>query len=84
MTENEYNKNAVETQGDESAQNQGTPGWQIGLGVLAGIAFWGLFIYAVWAKDMELVKVYSYIIAVGAGIFGTIHFVSKFVQHISK
>jgi hypothetical protein len=59
-------------------------GFFVALTILAMLAFWGGFAYAVWARDMGLVMVFVAIIAVGAAVFGTIQFLTKLAQHISK
>jgi hypothetical protein len=59
-------------------------GWQIGISILVMIAFWGTFAYAILVKNMELVKIFAYIIAFGVGVFGTIHFVTRLFQDLSK
>ena len=83
--ENKMETNEPKDQGGTGATNlRSWKGWQIGLGILAALIFWGVFIYAAWTKNMEMVKVFSILIAVGAGIFGTIHFISKLYQQFSK
>ena len=83
--ENKMDTNVSKDQGGDGVANQRRwKGWQIVLGILAAVIFWGVFVYAVWTKNMEVVEVFSILIAVGAGIFGTIHFVSKLYQQLSK
>ena len=61
-----------------------TQGFFTGLAILAMLVFWLTFAYAVWAQNFELLEIFVYIIAIGAGVFGTIHFLSKLVKDISK
>ena len=61
-----------------------TRGVLMGLAILAMIAFWATFAYAVWVQNLELVEIFVYIIAIGAGLFGTIHFLSKLVKDLSS
>jgi hypothetical protein len=56
----------------------------IGVGILVMVAFWGTFAYAVMVRDLGLLEVLVYMIAIGAGLYGAVHFLSKLYQHISK
>jgi len=71
---------------EQPAKNQTgvLKGLLYGLGILAMIAFWATFAYAIWVQNLEMVKVFATIIAIGVGVFGTVHFVSKLFQDISK
>ena len=79
------NKADIQTKSDSDAQQKSAPkGWQIFLGLLVGVVFWGTFVYAIWVRNMELVMIFANIIAIGAGVFGLIHFLSKLREHFSK
>lgn len=59
-------------------------GWLVVLSFLAAVAFWGTFAYAVWVRDMKLVMIFVKVIAIGAGVFGSIHFLSTLFRQTSR
>ena len=59
-------------------------GFLVGMSILAMVAFWATFVYAIWIGNLELVMVFTYIITFGAVVFGSIHFLSKLYQHITR
>jgi hypothetical protein len=85
-TTNIKNTEANEKTEDQTKANAPgvTQGLLIGLGILAMVGFWGTFAYAVWVENLELVMVFTYIIAIGAGVFGAIHFLSKLFKDIFR
>lgn len=85
-TANVQNAEASKSSDDQSrANNQRIPQWAlIVLSILAMVAFWGTFAYAVWVRNMELVMIFTAIIAIGVGVYGTIHFLSTLFRDSSK
>ena len=74
-----------------NAEDQAGPMWQrvlrvvlVSLSILAMVGFWGTFVYGIVVQNIELLKILIYVIAIAAGVFGMIHFLFKFSQHISR
>ena len=52
------------------------------LGVLAMLAFWGTFAYAMWSGNVALAMGFAQVIIAAVAVFGTVHFLQKLVQTI--
>ncbi len=75
----------------EGANNQAREYWLrvlravlIVLSVLAGVAFWGTFIYAMVVKDAKLAIIFGQIIGVMVGVFVPVSILYKLYQIVKK
>lgn len=54
------------------------------LAVLAAVAFWGTFIYAMVSGNVKLAMIFGQIIAIMVGIFVPAHLLYKLYQHLTR
>lgn len=77
--------NSKKTDGSNQASDITRVPWPfIVLSILAGVAFWGTFAYAMWSGNEQLARIFGTIISVGVGVFITFEVLHKLYKQLTK